>query len=147
MTPQLTTVYVPCELCDSGAILLSRAPNIYVQPLTGYFLTPEEMETLLNKIKPFKEIAELLKDDALKHLTWQLDREIWAAVEAGKATTSWGREQSRILIDEYCKAKVNEAREQAIREAAEVARTRTNDECTSIIVDKQSILNLLNKQP
>ena len=37
---------------------------------------------------------------------------------------------------------INEARIDCIEECAEAARTRTNDESTSIIVDKQSILKL-----
>jgi hypothetical protein len=40
---------------------------------------------------------------------------------------------------------INEARKEALEEAADKARTRTNDESTSIIVDKQSILNLINE--
>jgi len=117
MTPQLTTVYVPvdvkketpknddyqfCIESDSGRKIISfyrqeseynwggkfMNVNHWLKPITGYFLTQEEMEEVKR-----------------------------------------------------------EAREQAIREAAEAARTRTNDESTSIIVDKQSILNLLNKQP
>lgn len=35
-----------------------------------------------------------------------------------------------------------EAYNQALKDAAESARTRTNDESTSIIVDKESILKL-----
>lgn len=35
-----------------------------------------------------------------------------------------------------------EAYNQALKDACEVARTRTNDESTSIIVDKESILKL-----
>lgn len=35
-----------------------------------------------------------------------------------------------------------EAYNQGLKDAAECARTRTNDESTSIIVDKQSILSL-----
>lgn len=35
---------------------------------------------------------------SLKNLVWRLDREIWAKVESKEATTSWGREQSALLI-------------------------------------------------
>jgi len=38
---------------------------------------------------------------SLKNLVWKLDREIWAKVETHEATTSWGREQSGILIIEF----------------------------------------------
>jgi hypothetical protein len=41
--------------------------------------------------------------------------------------------------------KLIEARKEAIEECAKVATTRTNDESTSIIVDKQSILDLINE--
>jgi len=40
---------------------------------------------------------------SLKNLVWKLDREVWAKVEAHEATTSWGREQSGILIIEFLK--------------------------------------------
>jgi len=40
-------------------------------------------------------------NEKLKALVWKLDREIWAKVEKQEATTSWGREQSAILIQQY----------------------------------------------
>jgi len=101
MTPQLTTVYVPVGKGESIAQSYHiRFDNVYVNKITGYFLTPEEMEEVIRK-----------------------------------------------------------AREQAIREAAEVATMTHWDGfwkvgkpikyfqsgADNIQVDKESILNLLNK--
>jgi len=41
------------------------------------------------------------KDNKLKSLVWKLDREIWAKVEGGMATQSWGRQESARLILDY----------------------------------------------
>lgn len=48
-----------------------------------------------------KQWNDYVKNDKLKQLVWKLDREIWAKVEAHEATTSWGREQSAYLIQQY----------------------------------------------
>lgn len=46
-------------------------------------------------------LKPLSMNEKLKALVWKLDREIWARVEKQDATTSWGREQSAKLIQQY----------------------------------------------
>ena len=49
MTPQQTTVYVPCNLEENEKSLLAQS----FKPLTGYFLTTEEMEEVKREAVAF----------------------------------------------------------------------------------------------
>ncbi len=40
---------------------------------------------------------------SLRNLCWKIDRDVWAKVESGEATTSWGREQTGLLILDFLK--------------------------------------------
>lgn len=40
---------------------------------------------------------------SLRNLCWKIDRDVWAKVESGQATTSWGREQTGLLIIDFLK--------------------------------------------
>lgn len=50
-------------------------------------------------------------NEQLKVLVWELDREIWAKVESKEATTSWARQESAKLIQEYSDQQNKELRE------------------------------------
>lgn len=55
----------------------------------------------MNSKEEVQQTLDLYKNEALKKLAWHLDREVWANVEKGEATTSWGRQQSMIAINNY----------------------------------------------
>jgi len=69
MTPQLTTVYVPCDANESKDTVLGTVLGQYIKPFTGYFLTPEEMEEVKRETeslqKEVKELKEFIKTNLI----------------------------------------------------------------------------------
>jgi len=56
MTPQLTTVYVPVKMPQEG----SHEHSSYMKPLTGYFLTPEEMDEVKALLSYFVNVDAVI---------------------------------------------------------------------------------------
>jgi hypothetical protein len=58
------------------------------------------MKAETKKLTPPEKIGKI---PSLRSLCLKIDRDVWAKVESGKGTASWGREQTGLLILEFLK--------------------------------------------
>lgn len=68
-----------------------------------------------------KPLDRISKVPSLRNLCWKIDRDVWAKVESGQCTTSWGREQTGLLILDFLKELETINRQQTDKSAANLS--------------------------